>query len=154
MLFAEHAESLFFVSLLDLHEVTLTPGTLNVERNSAARGHALHRGPSFLQTDNALQRKPLLVKLGKSYWGLGRHQGSRYPRATAQVHPLVQSISWLFFTKNLKLLVVSLQKNTIVFGYLRLFLLRLKVKLHILFYVFRCISHIALVLPLSLKNDA
>ena len=83
--------------LLYLHEVASPSSTLHMESYVTLRELTLHASAAVLsrfQTDNALQSEAPVFELGQSDWRLGSDYGPWDPVGAAEMHPLVDGLSW------------------------------------------------------------
>ena len=117
VLLAEDAVVPLSVDAFDLEEVVGPPGTLNMEGYHAAWMLALNAGATSLAANDALKIESLHIDLAHPHRRLRSHARPGDPHRTAQVDPLVQSLSghrlWAF-----EALLVPLQEESIVLGYL------------------------------------
>ncbi len=109
--------------LLDLHAIIGTTGTLDVEGDGTARGLALHAGTILLETDDALERKTLLIYLIKPDRTLWLDRKPRYPCRTTQMYPLVLGGDEAQIGRVgncLQISLVSLKEEAVILRYLGL----------------------------------
>ena len=114
MLLTEDPVGALTVNTFHLKEVVGSSGALNVERDHAATVIALDASTLALPADDTLEVEAFNFDLAHAYRGLRRHSRARYPHGTAQMDPLVESISRNSLG-TFKSLFVTLQEEGVVF---------------------------------------
>ena len=114
MLLTEHPVGALTINALHLKEVVGSSGALNVERDHAATIVALDASALTLPADDTLEVEAFNFDLAHTDWGLRRHSRAWYPHGTAQVDPLVESISRNSLG-TFKSFFISLQEECVVF---------------------------------------
>jgi len=127
MLFTEHSISLVSISFLQFHAVVASPCALDMESNSTTWCLALHTSSILLQAYDTLQVESLLIELGHPDWSLRSDHGSRDPRSTAQMYPLIERLRRMM---TFKFGFVLWYEALVVFWCHSLFLMLIKLKIN------------------------